>query len=205
MKFEKWIQRAAALIKHRSHDDGRSRRVVAVIECVINQNVRDCGAACAPAVNEAFLALCVRYRAGIIQIPCPEQAALGLDRLRPKGVTLRSAMEAPASRRSCSQIAELIVHRLSEHLNSGNEVLAVFGGNPQSPGCAVHPEDGACALAYGDAQAGILIQELSACLRRQGLSIPIVPMRDSDPALLKHDLARAESLLKAGQQKGTGS
>jgi predicted secreted protein len=58
--------------------DRRSRRIVAVIECVLNQNARDAGAASYPALNKAILTLCMRYDVGIVQIPCPEMRFLGL-------------------------------------------------------------------------------------------------------------------------------
>jgi hypothetical protein len=41
--------------------DQRSQRLVAVIECALNQNARDAGAASYPALNKALLTLCMRY------------------------------------------------------------------------------------------------------------------------------------------------
>jgi hypothetical protein len=46
--------------------------LVAVIECIINQNARDTGAAIFPAINWPILSLCNEYNVGILEIPCPE-------------------------------------------------------------------------------------------------------------------------------------
>ena len=63
--------------------DRRSRRFVAVIECILDQNVRDRGAASFPAMNHELLQILHEHGIGILQMPCPEIAALGPGRSRP--------------------------------------------------------------------------------------------------------------------------
>lgn len=174
--------------------DGRSRRVVALIECILNQNVRDCGAACSPAINAGVVEICLRHAVGMIQIPCPEQAALGLARVRPSGLSLHEAMHSAPARRCCDVIAERIVERLQEHQRSGHTVIAILGGNPRSPGCATH-----VAGTPGGAE-GALIVALRAGLARRGLDLPLLAVRDSDPRLHADDLARFEALCAARAQ-----
>jgi predicted secreted protein len=162
---------------------------VAVIECTLNQNVRDCGAACSPAMNVELVRRCIAHAVGMLQIRCPEQAALGLERRRPPQVTLRQAMEGPSARASCLRIAEELVQRLQDHAHQGHRILAIVGGNELSPGCAVHHGPGGI-----DPSSGILVQEIARGLERAGLDVPILPLRDADPALHQKDLARLESL-----------
>jgi hypothetical protein len=46
--------------------DVRGKRYIAVIECLLNQNARDSGAARYAAFNPGVLALCARYRVGLL-------------------------------------------------------------------------------------------------------------------------------------------
>ena len=168
-----------------------------MIECTLNQNVRDCGAACSPAMNVELVRRCVTHSVGMLQIRCPEQAALGLERRRLPQVTLRQAMEKPAARASCLRIADELVQRLQDHVHQGHRILAIVGGNELSPGCAVHHGPGGI-----DPSSGILVQEIARGLQRAGLDIPILPLRDADPARHQKDLARLESLFAERRAPG---
>jgi predicted secreted protein len=170
---------------------------VAVIECTLNQNVRDCGAACSPAMNVELVQRCIAHAVGMLQIRCPEQAALGLERRRRLHVTLRQAMEGPAARACCLRIAEDLVQRLQDHVHQGHRILAIVGGNELSPGCAVHHGSGGI-----DPSSGILVQEIARGLERAGLDVPIMALRDADPALHQNDLARLESLFAEHRTPG---
>lgn len=163
--------------------DGRSGRVVAVIECVLNQNVRDAGAAASPAMNDALVALCREHAVGLLQMPCPELASLGPARRRERGQTLRQAMETPHSRDCCARLAEQGADRIEAQLRAGQRVLAVLGGNVGSPGCAVHQDAAGLAAA-----SGVLMLALQAELRRRGLEIPFRGLRDADAAAMAEDL-----------------
>lgn len=65
--------------------DQRSFKLVILIDCILNQNSRDFGAATYPSMNKDILHLCMKHNVGIFQIPCPEMAFLGLLRERKKG------------------------------------------------------------------------------------------------------------------------
>lgn len=171
--------------------DARGRRVVAVIECVLNQNVRDAGAADAPAMNWALVSLCHGHGIGIVQLPCPEIACLGPERARAPGSSLRDALNTDAARARCAQMAVHAADRLQAHAASGCEVLAVLGGNRQSPGCAV-------CLAGGTLQpaSGLLMRALQAELRRRGMAIPFRGLHDAEPAALAQDLAWLDALAR---------
>ena len=118
--------------------DPRSRRFVAVIECILNQNIRDDGAACSPAMNFPLLQCCHQHDIGVLQMPCPEVHALGFDRKRDAGQSLRAALENESSTRLCADLAVETTNRIEDYLNRGDELVAIVGGNPKSPGCAVH-------------------------------------------------------------------
>jgi predicted secreted protein len=171
-----------ALAGARPHDR-RGGQLVAVIECIANQNARDAGAATFPSANWDVLRLCREHEVGVLQMPCPEIAFLGLRRRRPPGESIRDAIDTPEGRRCCAGIAGDVADRIEEYLREGYRVMAVLGGNPSSPGCAVHR--GGNGLM---ATSGVLMRELEAELRRRGIEIPFRGIRDHDPGMLAEDL-----------------
>lgn len=177
--------------------DARSGRMILLIECILNQNARDEGAATAPALNEALLALCLEHRIGILQMPCPEIHALGPHRERPVGCSLRQAMEAPAGRASCRRLSLEVAERAQGYLQQGMEIIAVIGGNPLSPGCAVHYRRRAADRRMLSDESGIFMQELANEFRQRDIDIPFFPLRDADPAHLAADLRSLEAAIGA--------
>ena len=130
--------------------DNRSRRVVFVSHCLLNENVRyPGGAACAGVAGD----VAARYAAagvGICQMPCPEQHAWG-GVLKP-GMTrwygsrvarwapTRRALTALAStwtRVRYRWLARRVVDDIVDFLDSGCEVVELVGVGA-SPSCGVH-------------------------------------------------------------------
>jgi len=163
--------------------DPRGRRLVAVIECELNQNARDAGAARFAAMSWEVLQICQAHGVGLVQMPCPEIACLGPARARPAGMSLRQAIDNPAGRQCCARISDDVAGRLQDYADAGCHVLAVLGGNAQSPGCAVHQGDGGLAP-----ESGVLMLELQAELRRRGMEIAFRGLHDADAAAWAQDL-----------------
>jgi len=172
--------------------DCRGGRFVAVIDCILNQNVRDRGAASFPGMNFELLQLCHEQGVGVMQMPCPEVLALGFERKRPAGTTIRQALDTEAGRRSCSDLAASVAERIQAALAEGSRLLAVLGGNPLSPGCAVHDDERGLLL-----ESGIFMQELQRELRLRGIDVPFRGMRDASPEMLAEDLQWFRNLLTA--------
>ena len=61
-------------------NDGRSKRVVFIAHCLLNQNSISDGTAVYPAAFKSTVRLLLDADAGIVQLPCPELCCLGLDR-----------------------------------------------------------------------------------------------------------------------------
>ena len=179
--------------------DARGRRFVAVIECALNQNARDTGAAGFPAMNFELLQRCHQHDVGILQMPCPEIAALGFERKRPaekgKIQNLRQALDSEHGRSWCQALAVETADRIEGYLSQGCELLAIVGGNPHSPGCAIH--HGPEALRE---ESGIFMKALQEELRRRRHEAVFQPMRDHDPQLLQEDLARFQEVLVATRE-----
>lgn len=177
------------LIRTRT-SDARSRRFVAVIECLLNQNARDEGAACSPAMDFQLLQLCHRHHVGLLQMPCPEIHLLGLARTRDAGQTIRDALRTDSCASRCAALAADIANRIENYLDRGYELIAVLGGNPESPGCAIH--NGADGLYE---RSGILMKHLQNELQRRGHAALFKAIRDHDPVMHQHDLESFERLL----------
>lgn len=172
--------------------DVRSRRVVALIECHLDQNVRDRGAATHPGCHAELLAMLASAGVGIVVLPCPECHALGPARARPAGVSLREAMGTDVARTRCAELAAACADRLEAARESGCTVLAVIGGDVESPGCAVHPAEaaspGGSAGPLGGRASGFM-RALEAELGRRGIAVPFRGLRESDPDAHARDLA----------------
>ena len=183
-------RKLSRLIGRTDDRDVRSRRMVAVIECLLNQNARDAGAAVFPAMNGAVIDLCRQHDIGLLQMPCPEIACLGLARERQPGQSLREALDTEAGRACCARLAGEVVDRLQAYMRAGYQVVAALGGNQGSPGCAVH-----CGREGVLETSGIFMRELAAELARRQIALPLMAIRDSEPALLDQDVQALRKLI----------
>jgi hypothetical protein len=57
--------------------DLRSRRVIFVAHCLLNENTRYLGGACRGGAIREIVEPCLQNDVGIVQLPCPEQHAWG--------------------------------------------------------------------------------------------------------------------------------
>jgi predicted secreted protein len=173
--------------------DIRSRRIVFLVECLLNQNARGAGTANSPAVSRPVIDLLADRQVGMVQIPCPEIACLGCARRRVAGQSLRDALEAPGPTACWTKLAMATADRIQCYLDQGYEVLAVLGGNQGSSGCAVRVEPG--SFGHMANNSGVFMKALATELTQRGLRIPFHGMRDSDPTCLKEDLTWLHGVL----------
>ena len=168
--------------------DVAGQRIVALIECHLNQNARDPGAARYPAVNDSLLEALRRHDAGLLQIPCPEMFCLGLPRTRPPGTSIRQNLDPGKARYLAVQVAD----RIEEYERNGMRVVAILGGDVSSPGCAVHLTE----TGLDPQRSGVFMIELHALLASRDLAIPFRGIRESDPEAFAADLAWIENTLR---------
>lgn len=122
--------------------DSRSRKVVLVPHCALNQNARVAGAAERPAAVVELIAGLLEREIGIVQMPCPELCAFGLDRAH---VKIERELRNPAGRVLCRRLAQEQVRAIQAYLAGGIRVLGILGKNG-SPSCGVEETwvDGVC-------------------------------------------------------------
>ena len=174
--------------------DARGRRFVAVIECILNQNARDDGAACSPAMDFQVLGRCHAHRVGVLQMPCPEIQALGFARQRAPGERIRDALNNEACIERCATLAREVAERIETYLAQGYELVAILGGNPESPGCAIH--HGSSGLCE---RSGLFMRQLQTEFRQRGRDPHFLAIRDHAPELHQLDLESFERLLTRNQ------
>jgi len=166
--------------------DPRSGRLVFLVECLLNQNARDRGAAERPAATREVVDMLTNADIGMAQIQCPEIACLGFERTRARGQSIRQALQAPSCAACCRRLAAQVADRIQTYSDQGYRIIAVLGGNAQSPACAVHVEDGGHLLLTQD--SGVFTLALAGELQERGLRIPLRGMRDANDDELATDL-----------------
>jgi len=161
-------------------DDQRSKKVILVLHCLLNQNARIDGCAYFPgAMGEAARAV-VDSGVGILQMPCPELQCLGLDRsgrMRDgTDIGIREALLEGEGEKACRNLVAQVMDVVREYQKHRFQIIGVVG-NDGSPACGV------ASTHYVDGEragAGAFMKMLREELKRCGLDIPFVALRDHD-------------------------
>lgn len=129
--------------------DSRSKQVVFLAHCILNENTRYLGGACRGSCIREIVEQCLNYNWGIVQMPCPEQHAWG-------GVTKRLLLTfygakdqliyrfrnlfLPLFVRYTSliyrRLARVVADQVNDYLRSGFTVIGIVGIDG-SPSCGV--------------------------------------------------------------------
>jgi len=167
-------------------DDKRSKKVLLIAHCVLNQNAKIDRCAHYPgAINEVAQIL-ISAEVGILQMPCPELLCLGLDRQAETGIhtTVESEDTRVARRMAegqvrtfCHKLVSGLVFQIEEYQRHGFELVGVVGING-SPTCGVE-------TTWSDNQErqgpGIFIEMLSEASMRKGVSLPMRGIKAFEP------------------------
>lgn len=162
--------------------DGRSKKVIFIAHCILNQNAISDGTAVYPGSVKKLVEWLINKNFGIVQIPCPELLCLGLDRGNSDGCNypvleentrIRCLMEEKASSEKIKHIVNEVVFQISEYKKNDFEVIAIVGMN-RSPSCGV---DTTSKNNKEVAGKGVFIQELEKILKGKGLEIRIVGIK----------------------------
>ncbi|CAN5924689.1 hypothetical protein BH11MYX4_BH11MYX4_65490 [soil metagenome] len=132
--------------------DQRSKKVVFLSHCLLNENTRYLGGACRRCCVREIIESCMDHGIGMVQMPCPEQAVwggvlkrrmlrlYGLKRRSPLAHRLSSAL-VPLGlryvRRRYRTMARAVATQVEDYVASGFTVLGIVGIDG-SPTCGVH-------------------------------------------------------------------
>ena len=170
--------------------DGRSKRVVFIAHCLLNQNSISDGTAVYPAAFKEVIDTFLGADVGIVQMPCPELCCLGLDRGDEEGASRPVVAENTRIRREMAQsepharlmlLADYVMLQVREYRKHGFEILGILGAN-RSPNCGVETTSDHDEEVPGK---GVFMEELSRRLAAEGLQIPMLGLKGSDDAAKK--------------------
>ena len=125
--------------------DSRSKKVVLVAHCILNQNSISDGTADYLGTFRDVVNLLLESDVGMIQMPCPELLCLGLDRGNPEGVKnevvventrIRKSLKEESSSEKMNFLVDQVISQIEEYKKFDFSVLGVIGVN-RSPSCGV--------------------------------------------------------------------
>ena len=165
--------------------DKRSRKILVVSHCILNQNARVFGLAYYPGMIKEIVNVLRKCEVGVVQMPCPELTYAGLLRWS----QTKDQYDTPPFRRHCRQIASNIADQVEEYSRNGFKVLAILGVDG-SPTCGVDETSTGYKGGYLPKLApseeakfigapGILIEELQSELNERKVEVPIKGIRDT--------------------------
>ena len=165
--------------------DGRSKKVVFIAHCLLNQNAISDGTAVCPAAYKGLIELFLNEDVGIIQLPCPELCCLGIDRGNVNGAEddvvventrIRKEMQSKDTNIKLQRLVDYVMLQIFEYHKYGFKIVGIIGAN-RSPNCGVDSTSDCNAEIEGK---GVFMVELSKRIKDAGLSIPMTGLRGTD-------------------------
>ena len=167
--------------------DGRSKKVIFLAHCLLNQNAISDGTAVCPAAFGELIQLLLDHEVGIVQM---ELCCLGLDRgdvhgaERPvveENTRIRRAMERDGPRQKREALADLVAEQVQEYHKHGFQVLGIVGAN-RSPNCGLETTSDFDREVEG---RGAFMEAIAQRLEAAGISVPMLGLKGSDGAAQK--------------------
>ena len=171
--------------------DQRSKKIVLVSHCILNQNSISDGTADFPGTNASIVKLLMESNVGIIQMPCPELSCLGLDRgdihggerdVVVENTRIRHQLESEQSAEIIDRLVDQVIFQIKEYLKNGFSILGVIGIN-RSPSCGVQTTSNNNQEVIGE---GVFMERLEQALAKSDIHIDMVGIKalEIDEAIL---------------------
>ena len=154
--------------------DGRSRRVVFLAHCLLNQNAISDGTAEVPAAHREILRLILDAQVSVAQMPCRERPVVA------ENTRIRRAMGQPEASARLRELTDQVVWQIREYQKHGFAVLGIVGVD-RSPCCGVNTTSDQDRELPG---RGVFIASLRAALESAGLTVPVIGIKPSAPEAL---------------------
>lgn len=162
--------------------DGRSKRIIFIAHCMLNQNSISDGTADFPSLNKEILNFLIEKDIGIIQMPCPELCCLGLDRGNILGAESEIVVENTRIRKEMLkspaydkllELVNYIVVQIKEYRKNNFDIVGIIGSN-RSPCCGVETTSDNNMEVEGQ---GVFIKEIQKALEKEKISINFVGIK----------------------------
>ncbi|WP_298017361.1 CD3072 family TudS-related putative desulfidase [uncultured Dysosmobacter sp.] len=163
-------------------NDQRSKRVIFLAHCLLNQNAISDGTADYPAAHREVVRTLLDAQVSIAQMPCPELCCLGLDRGDPLGAQrpvvventrIRRAMGQPETAAKMETLVQQVVNQIREYHRNGFTVLGIVGMD-RSPCCGVNTTSDEDRELEGQ---GVFMAAVLSALEEAGLRVPVVGVK----------------------------
>lgn len=165
--------------------DVRSKKVVFVAHCLLNQNSISDGTAVHPAAFKDIVNLFLDNNIGIVQLPCPELCCLGLDRgnvygadspVTVENTRIRREMEKEYAQTKLKTLVDYTMLQIDEYTKHGFEIKGIIGAN-RSPNCGVESTSDNDIEING---LGVFMDALYKEISSRGLEIKMTGIKGSD-------------------------
>jgi predicted secreted protein len=166
-------------------DDARSKKIIFIAHCMLNQNSVSDGTAEYPGSIQEIIRFIIDSNIGIVQMPCPEFLCLGLDRGNAEGrkspvveenTRIRTQMKRFLVQDKINKLVRNLVFQITEYKNHGFDILGIIGIN-RSPSCGVDTTSDHNKEISG---RGIFIGLMNEALQNKGLFIKIIGINASE-------------------------
>lgn len=178
-------------------EDKRSKSIIILAHCIINQNAKSDGTASYGGTITELVDLLNSTDIGIVQMPCPELHCLGLDRgdvrggMRPvieENSRIRNMIKQERNLKMIECLIHSVVYQIEEYLKNGFEIKGIVGIN-RSPSCGVETTSMDNKEIEGQ---GVFIKELQKQIAKKEFQIPIVGIKVFEP---KNAIAIVKNLI----------
>lgn len=172
-------------VKDTMFTDIRSKRVIFVAHCVLNQNSISDGTTDYPSAHVDIVRALMDAQVGIVQMPCPELCCLGLDRGNIYGAESPVVVENTRIRKEMKKSAHLaalvnlVILQIEQYHKHGFTILGIVGIN-RSPSCGVETTSDYNEEIEGQ---GVFIAAIQEALAAKNLSIPIIGIKSTTDAV----------------------
>lgn len=175
--------------------DARSKKIILISHCILNQNSISDGTADYPGTNESILKLLMESNVGIIQMPCPEILCLGLDRgdihggereVVVENTRIRQRLNKPASTEIINNFVNQVIFQIEEYIKNGFKIMGIIGIN-RSPSCGINTTSKNNQEVVGQ---GVFIEILTKALEEKGIIIDMVGIKTSETEKALIDVKR---------------
>jgi predicted secreted protein len=165
--------------------DARSKKVIFVSHCILNQNSISDGTALYPGSVKDIVQLIIDSQIGIIQMPCPELLCLGLDRGNIEGINshvveentrIRACMSNNSTSLKIDELVKHVICQIIEYKKHKFQILGIIGIN-RSPSCGVKTTSDNNEEIKGK---GLFISALTKAFEEYQLSIKTIGIKPSD-------------------------
>ncbi|MBU1149026.1 DUF523 domain-containing protein [Patescibacteria group bacterium] len=148
----------------------RSKKIVLVSHCLLNQNARAQQVAKCPGVVKEFLEYCLKNDYGLVPITCPQ---LQFEPLVRRAAT-KEHYNKQKVRTICRNISKQVVKQIKMYHQAGYQVAGIFGveGSPTCGAIKTHILNSR-GQSQSVKQSGVFIEELKKVLQKNQIKVKI--------------------------------